>query len=167
VGLFKTLGRLAGGIVRTGLSVVTHGVSDKVLGALKSRGDSKKVAGLPEEMYNAQQQALAAKLAPLGPRVKRTEQVLTQATVRMEQARPRKPTSKRMPGYKRSYDPTVGESERPEPRSAPRMRKRPAKPRSLPKGALDLAAIASMWRAQGKPGTWRDFIKANSHIRKG
>lgn len=35
-----------------------------------------------------------------------------------------------------------------------------------PRGGLDLKAIAALWRAQGKPGTWISFIKANP-IRKG
>lgn len=39
------------------------------------------------------------------------------------------------------------------------------KGRTPPSGGLDLAAIAREWRAQGKPGTWQGFIKANP-IRK-
>jgi len=37
--------------------------------------------------------------------------------------------------------------------------------RKAPSGGLDLKAIAIEWRAQGKPGTWQGFIKANP-IRK-
>jgi len=33
--------------------------------------------------------------------------------------------------------------------------------RSPPKGGLDLAAMAVQWRAAGKPGSWRDWIKSN------
>jgi len=40
------------------------------------------------------------------------------------------------------------------------------KGRTPPKGGLDLKRIAAMWRAQGKPGTWIGFIKANSDVRK-
>jgi len=48
-----------------------------------------------------------------------------------------------------------------------RKAKRPAaKGRAAPTGGLDLKRIAAMWRAQGKPGTWLGFIKANSDVRK-
>lgn len=33
--------------------------------------------------------------------------------------------------------------------------------RKPPKGGLDLATMASQWRAAGKPGTWISWIKAN------
>jgi hypothetical protein len=39
--------------------------------------------------------------------------------------------------------------------------------RKAPPGGLDLARIAQMWRAEGKPGTWQSFIKSHSDIRKG
>lgn len=48
--------------------------------------------------------------------------------------------------------------------------KRPTAPgtgkRIPPAGGLDLRAMAVAWRAAGKPGTWRDWIKSNQ-IRKG
>jgi len=34
-----------------------------------------------------------------------------------------------------------------------------------PKGGLDLRAMAAQWRAAGKPGSWRDWIRSNQ-IRK-
>lgn len=33
------------------------------------------------------------------------------------------------------------------------------------KGALDLKKISEMWKAEGKPGKWLDYIKAHSDIR--
>jgi len=33
--------------------------------------------------------------------------------------------------------------------------------RSPPAGGLDLKRMAGQWRAAGKPGTWRDWIKTN------
>ena len=33
--------------------------------------------------------------------------------------------------------------------------------RTPPAGGLDLAAMAVQWRAAGKPGSWRDWIKSN------
>ena len=38
--------------------------------------------------------------------------------------------------------------------------------RTPPAGGLDLAAMAAQWRAAGKPGSWRDWIKTNQ-LRKG
>lgn len=37
--------------------------------------------------------------------------------------------------------------------------------RKPPAGGLDLRAMGAAWRAAGKPGTWRDWIKTNQ-IRK-
>lgn len=37
---------------------------------------------------------------------------------------------------------------------------------AAPKGGLDLTYIAALWKEQGKPGTWKDFIKANSQYRR-
>jgi len=33
-------------------------------------------------------------------------------------------------------------------------------------GGLDLVAISKMWKAQDKPGSWIEFVKANSDVRK-
>lgn len=35
-----------------------------------------------------------------------------------------------------------------------------------PKGGLDLKRIGVMWRGEGKPGKWIDYVKAHSNIRK-
>lgn len=37
--------------------------------------------------------------------------------------------------------------------------------RTVPRGGLDLKAMAAAWRAAGKPGTWREWIKTQQ-IRK-
>lgn len=44
-------------------------------------------------------------------------------------------------------------------------KKRAGGTRRAPKGGLDLKAMAAAWRAAGKPGTWRDWIKTNQ-VRK-
>lgn len=52
---------------------------------------------------------------------------------------------------------------------AKKQRRSPAKPRTgrkAPSGGLDLKKIAQMWRAEGKPGVWKDYIKAHSNVRK-
>lgn len=177
---FGSIGKFLGGVAKTGLSVVTHGISDQILGALKGRGDAKKAADAP--MLNAQQEALANKMAPLAPKVKRTEQYVRDATVHLaKESKPRKPS-------KYSGDPTIGvQSPEVTGGSYRRSRRRsfqrrlaaaeqgsarkPAKARSgtkrtVPSGGLDLKRIASMWRAEGKPGDWRAYIKAHSDIRK-
>jgi hypothetical protein len=44
------------------------------------------------------------------------------------------------------------------------QKRRTAKPkgkRAPPRGGLDLKAMSVQWRAAGKPGTWRDWIKTN------
>lgn len=48
-----------------------------------------------------------------------------------------------------------------------RRKAKPAtgKGRTPPAGGLDLARMAAQWRAAGKPGTWRDWIKTQP-IRK-
>ena len=53
-------------------------------------------------------------------------------------------------------------------KTSPKVRK-PKAPktkgkRTAPKGGLDLKGMAREWRAAGKPGSWRDWIK--SHARK-
>jgi hypothetical protein len=71
--LFKGAGKLLGGVARAGLSVATHGASDKVLGVLKGLGRSKASGSPRREQLTMQQQALLNKVAePLAPRVKIT-----------------------------------------------------------------------------------------------
>lgn len=50
-------------------------------------------------------------------------------------------------------------------KSARKAKVSTGKGRTPPKGGLDLKRIAALWRSQGKPGTWIEFIKANP-IRK-
>lgn len=48
--------------------------------------------------------------------------------------------------------------------AATRKKVRQAKAKSgrkAPSGGLDLKKLAAAWRAQGKPGKWIDFVKAN------
>lgn len=180
---FGSIGKFLGGVAKAGLSVVTHGVSDQILGALKSRGEAKKAADAP--MLNAQQQALANKIAPLAPRVISTERIVRDATVHMAKAqKPSKPSKRAMmdptigtasaPEYyqprrrkRRSFQQRLAEENRAEQRGARSPRKaRSGSRRAPPSGGLDLARIASMWRAEGKPGTWLSYIKSHSDIRK-
>jgi len=172
-GLFKAVGKVA----KAGLSVATHGVSDKVLSVLKRRGSDKQVIHSPD--LTTQQEALVNKLKPLHPKTVRTEQVL--ASVRGTVAQVGK---KRMPGRKKGwtavqraggsmYDEDADykynqELKKRRPRGTVKKRRTPAgaSKRTVPRGGLDLAKIGVLWRSQGKPGTWLDFVKANKNIRK-
>jgi hypothetical protein len=170
---FGSIGKFLGGVAKAGLGIVTHGVSDQILGALKSRGDAKKAADAP--VLNAQQEALANKMAPLAPRVQRTEYLVRDATVHLsKRSKPSKPSKRSL------MDPTIGVSPNPDygpprrQRLAPRQRRAPRSPakartgtkRAVPSGGLDLKRISAMWTAEGKPGTWLNYIKAHSDVRK-
>lgn len=85
MGLFGFIGKVAKGVAKIGvgaakaaLGKATFGASDAVFGALKQRGDVKRAERQQE--YNMQQLALAEKMRPLTPRVRRTEAVLDEAT---------------------------------------------------------------------------------------
>jgi hypothetical protein len=146
-GIFKAVGKVA----RAGLSVVTHGASEKILATVKKLGAAKQIANTPD--LTAQQQALVNKLGPpLSPTTKRTEVYLGDLQARVNEG------GKKMPGRaKKKPKPYVGAPVL----KAPKVKK----PRAAPKGGLDLKAISALWQSQGKPGRWVDFIKANP-IRK-
>jgi len=59
VGLFSGIGKLVGKVGKFALSQATHGVSDKVLGILKSRGQKPRDL---EKMSPAKREALIAKV---------------------------------------------------------------------------------------------------------
>jgi len=185
MGLFSFVGKAIGKIAKTGLSIVTHGVSDKVLAVLKSRGDAKAAAA--REQQTLQQLALAEKIRPLQARVRTTSTIIDDATEPIQPRAKSKAEIYGRLGYsfsaaKRallggSTDPTIPTAarapvrrsaikKRPAPRPvAPAPAKRAAG-RSVPSGGLDLKRISAMWSAAGKPGKWLDFIKANSGVRK-
>lgn len=188
MGLFSFLGKVA----KTGLSLATGGKSDAVLKALGKvtglTGKPKRaaLAAVPDTTPTIQERAFLNKAIEHTPKVKRTENVegWSFGKARGGFKRKRAAKVKRMPRavdrmtvaqlvaegatdtnaeelYRRGYD-VYGK----------RLKKGPRKPakarsaRKAPSGGLDLARIAQMWRAAGKPGAWRDFIKANTHIRK-
>lgn len=37
--------------------------------------------------------------------------------------------------------------------------------RTPPRGGLDLKAISAMWKGEGKPGTWPNYVKLHSDVR--
>lgn len=191
MGLFGKIlggvGRIAGGIAKKALSKATHGVSDVVLNKLKGRGAAKRVSG--GKLTSAQEAALVHKVQIAAPRMKRTEQVLHDAVDGGTYGTPRKRvgkggrTGKKRPElvYEVADDsprlPAMKALAKKKGRKLKVLSKRalaksnrqdgaPRAKRSVPAGGLDLKKISAMWKAAGKPGTWIDFIKANSDVRK-
>lgn len=199
-GLFKVVKKVVGTGLRAVASTATGGISDQVLSALKARGEAKKVA--QANQYSLQQLALAEKLRPLSPKVRRTEQVLDDASSRTPSPANNPLYNdpygrKRMPnGYRKAAAVLGGGAIGVLKPKRKRKRKAPAAPetaeregllmdiarlrpkqnrrtvaanlaadRKLPTGMLDLKRIGMMWTAQGKPGTWQEFVKANKNVR--
>lgn len=146
MGLFGFVKKAVGKVAKTGLSVVTKGLSDKVLSALKSTGQAKQAAKQAAAQVATQQRlAMLTKVSP--SMAKAPAQKVTLAL--------RPLTGKKAPAKKRK-------------KAAPKakaVKKTSGAKRTPPKGGLDLAAIARQWKAAGKPGKWIDYIKANP-IRK-
>jgi hypothetical protein len=170
-GLFKAIGKVAGGALKAVASKATGGLSDTVLKALKQRGEAKRIA--KANAYSLQQLAAVEKLRPLQPSVVRPARVLRDALSGQpgewneadEAPRPRK----RMPGRRKAAVAAMEDEPAPRKRS-----RRPAKARTArktgtrrpPSGGLDLKAIGALYREQGKPGgNWKAFVKAHSDMR--
>ncbi len=170
MGFFGSIAKLAGKVVKGIASKATHGASDLLLKQLKGTGQAKQAAkAVATRQITQQQQAAAAGVAPLASAVKAKS--------------PKK--AKRKKAYKRTYkapaeygggmwNPQTFDESYPGVRKAKKAPKKAAKKakrastggkRTPPKGGLDLKAIASAWRAAGKPGKWIDYIKSNP-IRK-
>lgn len=153
MGLFGSLKKIAGGVLKAGLSVATRGVSDKVLSALKGLGKKRAtVAAKPLELTE-QNYALVNKLGQATPKVKVTE-VLAQA----RSGGAMRGTYKAKASYKRKR--RMSEPAAPRTTTARTKRYQPGT-RRPPPGGLDLKAMAAQWRGAGKPGRWIDWIKAN------
>lgn len=189
MGLFGFLKKAVGKVAKAGLSIVTHGASDKVLKAIKASAGSKSPR---------QQEALIAKLEPVAPRTKNTERHIPGWGFASDGygggKRARTYGKRRAAGGKGSWRSTgaveldasgaptgrewfnaTGEQDFEAPGEyrpvragkARRMgRKRARRPaaartgRKAPKGGLNLKALSTAWKAAGKPGTWQGWIKA-------
>lgn len=156
MGLFGALKKLAGGVIKTGLSFATHGVSDKVLGALKGMGKKRATTVAKPTLWTEQETALVNKLGQATPRVRMTE-VMADAragdglrgTYKRKASYKAKPSSRAPAGRSRA----AAGAAKPAGASAGR--------RGPPPGGLDLASMAAAWRAAGKPGSWQDWIRSN------
>jgi len=143
-GLFKGVAKIASAIGGAAIKQtpvgkivgLAKGISENLKGSKRARLDPSTVP------VTNQTQALAAKLGAPTPRT----------MITAYQQKPRKYLIRRAPKAGQRL-PTLKATAR-----APSTRK-------PPRGGLDLAKIAVLWRSQGKPGRWIDFIKANP-IRK-
>lgn len=144
MGFFGTIAKLAGKVVKTGASVLTHGTSDLLLKQLKGTGQVKQAQkAVAAKQMTAQQLAAATAVQP-SVKVPAAQKV--QAALR-PLASAAKATSQKKASSK--------------PKKAKAVKVKKVSTRKPPKGGLDLAAIARAWRAAGKPGTWQGYIKAN------
>lgn len=147
MGLFSALKKIAGKVVKAGLSVATRGVSDKVFSALKSRGQKPATieAKMPKgRSMTEQEYALANKLGQAAPKVRTTE--VYEGVFKKKSAYKKKRRGAAMSPTtttRRKKTTTTGGKRKP------------------PPGGLDLAAMAKEWRAAGKPGSWLSWIKSN------
>jgi hypothetical protein len=160
MGLFSGLKKIAGKVLKAGLSVATRGVSDKVLAGLKSFGKKPATIAAKPPLYTEQEEALLNKLGQATPRVRQSE---VYANVRAGGATLGSYKSKTGYKRKRSTSRMTYSDEAPAPR--PRKKRRASSSSSTtgkrkpPPGGLDLRAMAGAWRAAGKPGTWLNWIK--------
>lgn len=173
-GVFKGIGKLAGKVAKVGLSKLTHGASDQVLKVLKGRGQVKQVlAKGPALPMTNNEVATVRKLLPVQRLPGLGENTVLNAAGAIGN----------VPGYKGKAG-WKGKSKSKAGRSAPavvapsfsrssaktgstrRGSGSSSKPkRSLPPALRERAnrmrALAAAWRAEGKPGRWIDYVKAN------
>lgn len=144
---------IIGKVAKAGLGVVTHGVSDKVLSVLKGAGAAKKVV---KQVANNQTQATVTKISGRAPT--KEQAAATAAKGAKKKATVKRKAKRKVKAYQLP-DITVS-AKRPKKKAA-KVKSTSTKKRVAPKGGLDLAAISRLWKAQGKPGSWQGFIKAN------
>lgn len=148
MGLFGSLKKIAGKVLKSGLSVATRGVSDKALSIFKSLG--RKTTAMPKQLTQ-QQEAQLNKIAPRA----------NVSTV-YENARAgggQYGAYKSKTTYKRKRARAM--SQRAPARKPPKAKRAKSATRKAPSGGLDLKRMALAWRAAGKPMSWRDWIKTN------
>jgi len=178
VGLFGGIFKAIGKVAKAGASALTHGASDQVLKVLKGRGQAKQVlAKGPTAPATQQDVALVTKRLPVR-NLMREASVATENAV-LNQAGKKAGIGGFMKGIqwktkrKRSFagpaaPRAVNRSTSPSQRAASAKRSSGSslKPRrSLPPAlrarANAMSALAARWRAEGKPGRWIEYVKAN------
>lgn len=160
-GFLKGLAKFAGKVVRTGLTVATGGKSDLALKLAKGVLGHGAKPKAHSDLTLADQAAIEK----YKPNVKLTTVVGETAMPGLPKAGARAPARARR---QRPRAAPAKRAKRPAPAPAKRAtakRPAPAK-RSAPRGGLDLKRISAMYQAQGRPGRWIDFVKANANVRK-
>lgn len=163
MGFFSFVGKALGKVAKAGLSVVTHGVSDKVLSAAKSLGTAKQMATSAAGNLQTLKQQVAIQKATQAPAGANPVGSQTAKAVLKKITSTAPPAKKFSAAQKKAlkYRPKIVKAKKPKRRDVGTGRK-------PPKGGLDLARMAADWRAAGKPGKWIDWVKSPSHqIRKG
>ncbi len=162
MGLFGSIFKAVGKIAKAGASALTHGASDQVLKVLKGRGQVKQVlAKGPNSPATNNEVATVAKRLPV-------QRITGLGAGQVLNSLARRVTATGLDAYNGSSEPStkrVGKGSRTKrAKAAPRARARSS--RAAPAGGLDLKRISQMWNAEGKPGTWLNYIKAHSDVRK-
>lgn len=157
MGLLSFLGKAVGSVAKAGLGVVTGGISTQILDVAGGILKKKKQAVNQQNLYDA-----AGLTDNYRPPARRTESVMpggaiipayrgvsgTPADVEVA-PRPRKRRPRQRLAAARA------------PRKAARRAGTTRARRAPPRGGLDLKAMSSAWRAQGKPSSWQDWIASN------
>lgn len=164
-------------LVQKGASVATGGLSDKAIAIAKSGAKLVKGAKakrtldrIPKPQLDAIR--LKSKVPTAATRIDNTAVAMPGGARIAGAAAPwlgkgKRRTAKQIEAAEaKAYGLTV---QRPKSSKVPKATKAKAKKapkvkakRSPPKGGIDLKALSAAWKAQGKPGKWIDFVKANS-----
>lgn len=177
MGLIGSLLKGVGKIAKAGASVLTHGVSDKVLTIAKGLGKKSTAIALKPADATAQYEASVNKAAQ-GTGVRKAAatasaraglgQVGTYAKggkLSPAMQRAMKYGAPKLSATKTTYAPAVLKRAKKSPRGNPAGMRGTGK-RVPPPGGLDLAAMALAWRAASKPVSWAQWIKTQQIRRK-
>lgn len=150
--IFSAIGKVVGGVAKTALSAATHGVSDKVLSALKSTGKAKKaIVNATQTAATNQAKALVTKAQ--GQATDRANQALASVL------KVKKPAAKKKRASKKATAVATSVTKKAKAAKAKVKKVKKASKRTAPKGGLDLKKMAAAWRSAGKPGTWINWVK--------
>lgn len=163
-GIFRAVGKIA----KAGLSSITHGASDQVIKVFKGRGQVKQVfAKGPNAPATNNEAATVAKLIPshrvagLGAGAALNSLAHRITATGLDAYNNSSSGSKRVGKGSSRKSKASSKSSMPS-----RKPKRVSGGRRIPSGGLDLKEISRMWKAEGKPGTWLNYIKAHTDVRK-
>jgi len=151
--IFSAIGKVLKKAVKPALSIATGGISDKVLSIGKTLGIGTKKAKV------VRPQVLQATVDKIGQSIPQTSKTKTYTDISdapIVIRSKKKATKKRSPAKLKLVKTA----------KATKVTKAAKVKRAAPRGGIDLKKLSTMWAAQGKPGKWIDFVKANSNVRK-